>query len=89
MDGVTKELRTEIRELREEVKEVKKELQTTTHERSLLDTNEVAEVLGISDRKVRSLISGGELPSLLIGRRRKVRREDVEEFIQKCSEESG
>jgi excisionase family DNA binding protein len=52
----------------------------------LLNTDEVAEILGIKPQTLSVWISTKRYPirSLKIGRLRKFRREDVEVFVKKC-----
>jgi excisionase family DNA binding protein len=45
---------------------------------------EVAEELNKSERSVWRLIEGGELPSYLFGDSRRVSREDLHEYINRC-----
>jgi excisionase family DNA binding protein len=47
----------------------------------LLTLNEVAEHLRLSRRTVESLVATGELPSILVRRRRRVPATEVDEFI--------
>jgi excisionase family DNA binding protein len=53
-----------------------------TVERLLLDTNDVAYALHIGLSSARGLMARGELPSLRVGDRRLVRREDLMKFIE-------
>ena len=48
----------------------------------LLSVNATAAVLAVSTRHVKRLIVSGELPSLKIGRRRLVRRQDIVAFVE-------
>jgi excisionase family DNA binding protein len=47
----------------------------------VFDTNEVADVLRVSQRSVERLLAAGDLPSVLIGRSRRVRAEDLREYV--------
>jgi excisionase family DNA binding protein len=49
--------------------------------RLLLSTAEVARCLGISERFAKNLIYSGSLPSLKVGRLRRVRRGDLDRWI--------
>lgn len=49
---------------------------------SLLDVGEAADRLGVSTSTVKRLVASGELPSLLIRRRRLFRSCDVERFTR-------
>lgn len=48
----------------------------------LLTLPEVGRVLSISRSKVYQLLNSNSLPSVYIGRSRRVRRSDVEEFVR-------
>lgn len=45
--------------------------------------SEIAELLNISVRKVRELITSGKLPAIKIGKVYRVRKDDLDEFIEK------
>jgi excisionase family DNA binding protein len=47
----------------------------------LLDYDEVGQLLGVSDRTVQRLVADGALPSVTIGRSRRVRPEDLREYV--------
>ena len=51
--------------------------------RLLLSTGEVAHALGVSERFVKSLIQAGDLPSLKVGRLRRVPLADLEDWIER------
>ena len=55
-------------------------------ERLLLRPEEVCRALGLGRTKVFELLARGEIESLLIGRRRLVPREAVEDFVQRQRE---
>ena len=55
----------------------------------LLDVFEVAQLLGLGRSHVYRYVMTGELRSLKLGRRRKVRVEWVREFIEKQAEETA
>lgn len=46
---------------------------------------EVAESLGISEREVHRRAVAGEIPSFKIGRRRLIRRADLETYLDKAA----
>jgi excisionase family DNA binding protein len=48
----------------------------------LLSANELARELGVGRTTAYSLLWSKTIPSMKVGRLRKVRREDVEQFIQ-------
>lgn len=48
----------------------------------LLKVEEVGTELGLGRSKVYELIAAGELPSVQIGRARRVRREDLETYVR-------
>ncbi len=52
-------------------------------EQLLLTRAQVAQALQLSTRSVDYLIQSGKLPSLKIGKARRVRREDVEKFARR------
>jgi excisionase family DNA binding protein len=57
-------------------------------DRAAYEVPEVAVLLGgVTTRYVWTLISTGELPSLKLGRRRMVAREDIDQFIRKLRED--
>jgi excisionase family DNA binding protein len=56
---------------------------TTDVPRLLLSTSEVARSLGVSPRFVKSLIQAGELPSLKVGRLRRVALPDLEAWVER------
>jgi excisionase family DNA binding protein len=51
--------------------------------RLLLSTSEVARSLGVSQRFVKQLIQGGDLPSLKVGRLRRVTLSDLDAWIDR------
>ena len=53
-----------------------------TEETRLLSADELAQELGVGRTTAYSLLWSGAIPSMKVGRLRKVRREDVEQFIQ-------
>lgn len=48
----------------------------------LLDVTEVAEYLGRSRSGVYNLLASGELPSVRVGKHRRVREDDLERYIE-------
>jgi excisionase family DNA binding protein len=56
---------------------------TTAVPRLLLSTSEVARSLGVSQRFVKSLIQAGDLPSLKVGRLRRVWIGDLEAWVER------
>ncbi|MFA6040736.1 MAG: helix-turn-helix domain-containing protein [Methylophilus sp.] len=59
-------------------------------EKMLLDAKEVAQMLGVSLRKLEYLISDGNAPAFKhIGRTRKWRINDIDEWIEKLYQESS
>ena len=50
------------------------------HERHLLTIPDVAALLSVSVGQVERLVATGQLPSVLIGRSRRVRNEDLRAF---------
>lgn len=55
---------------------------TTLAHRELLSPEEMAEMLGCGRTYAYQLLSRGEIPSFKLGKLRKVRRRDVERFIE-------
>jgi excisionase family DNA binding protein len=51
--------------------------------RPLLSKEDAADVLGLSPRTVDTLIHSGELPSLKVRRRRRIRPADLEAYIER------
>lgn len=45
------------------------------------NVSELAEALGVSRPFLYQYLNSGELPSVMLGRRRLIRREDVEAFL--------
>ena len=54
----------------------------TEESKRLLSADELAQELGVGRTTAYSLLWSGAIPSMKVGRLRKVRREDVERFIQ-------
>jgi excisionase family DNA binding protein len=54
----------------------------TEETKRLLSADELAQELGVGRTTAYSLLWSGAIPSMKVGRLRKVRREDVEQFIQ-------
>ena len=52
-------------------------------ETTLYKVDEVAELLRCSTATVRSLIKSGQLPHILVGKRQRVRGDDLMEFCEK------
>jgi putative molybdopterin biosynthesis protein len=51
----------------------------------LLTVTEIAQLLRVSDRVVRSLIKDGDLVAVKIGREYRVKRSDVDRYLTKQS----
>jgi excisionase family DNA binding protein len=81
------QLLNEIGHLRYKVEQLQDQLNGP--EPRLLDVDQVANRLNLSERSVRSLISDGTIPSTKIRRRRLVLREALERFIERQLEDSG
>ncbi len=60
----------------------------TEETKKLLSAEELAQELGVGRTTAYALLWSGQIPSMKIGRLRKVRREDVEAFIQVGMERS-
>jgi excisionase family DNA binding protein len=56
--------------------------------KKLLSAEELAQELGVGRTTAYALLWSGQIPSMKVGRLRKVRREDVEAFIQAGMERS-
>jgi len=54
--------------------------------KKLLSADELAQELGVGRTTAYTLLWSGQIPSMKIGRLRKVRREDVEAFIDDRTE---
>jgi excisionase family DNA binding protein len=50
---------------------------------------EAAQAIGVSESKVQQLLRDGELPSFLIGRRRRIHRDAVRDFLARYAEASA
>jgi excisionase family DNA binding protein len=55
----------------------------------LMSTEELAKVLGLGRTRTYELLSNGTIPCVRIGRLRKVRRTDVDKFIESHLEPVG
>ena len=55
----------------------------------LLTVNETIGVLRLGRTRVNEMLRSGELPSLKLGRRRLVRRMDLERFLEACEYRPG
>jgi excisionase family DNA binding protein len=53
----------------------------------LLTVKEASEILAISRSKLYDLLSSGDLPSIHIGRSRRIRRVDIDNFVNECGNE--
>jgi excisionase family DNA binding protein len=60
----------------------------TEETKKLLSAEELAQELGVGRTTAYALLWSGQIPSMKVGRLRKVRREDVEAFIQAGMERS-
>ena len=58
----------------------------TEETKRLLSADDLAQELGVGRTTAYSLLWSGAIPSMKVGRLRKVRREDVEQFIQTLME---
>ncbi len=56
--------------------------------KQLLTVNDVQQILSLGRTKVFSLISSGELGSVLIGSSRRIPAKSLDEFLEKISEQS-
>ena len=54
----------------------------TEETKKLLSAEELAQELGVSRTTAYALLWSGQIPSMKIGRLRKIRRKDVEAFIE-------
>jgi excisionase family DNA binding protein len=54
----------------------------TEETKKLLSADELARELGVGRTTAYALLWSGQIPSMKIGRLRKIRREDVEAFIE-------
>lgn len=57
--------------------------------RLLLDVREAADLLGIGRSHLYSYVLRGDLPSIKLGRRRKISLEAIHEFISRQEEEAS
>ena len=56
--------------------------QNPTEHEHLLSVEELARFLGVGRTSAYNLLSAGDIPSIRIGKLRKIRREDVERFLE-------
>ena len=61
----------------------------TEENKRLLSADELARELGVGRTTAYSLLWSGTIPSMKVGRLRKVRRGDVEAFIEERSQRNG
>jgi len=52
----------------------------------LMDYREVAAALSLSERKVRQLVTDGELFAVSVGSARRIRRSDLERYVEHLGE---
>jgi excisionase family DNA binding protein len=58
-------------------------------EQEWFSAEELRRWLGLGKTKVQELLQSGEIPSYRIGRLRRIRRADVERFLERNRTESG
>ena len=61
----------------------------TEETKKLLSAEELAQELGVGRTTAYALLWSGQIPSMKVGRLRKIRREDVEAFIESRMENGG
>lgn len=61
---------------------------TPTTPRLLLSTKEVADALGVSERHVKNLMYSGALPSITLGRLRRIYIGDLHAYIDERREDA-
>ena len=63
--------------------------ENTNSEREGLSVREAAEYAGVSMRTMQTLVAGGVVPSLLIGRRRIIRKTSLIHWMEKAERRAG
>lgn len=66
-----------------DIKEVQTDMETTVPAKLLLSTEEAAQRLGIGRTRMYELLRSGEVPSVKLGRSRRVRPEDLNEYVER------
>jgi excisionase family DNA binding protein len=56
----------------------------TALEKEFYNTKELAALLQVAEMTIYRLVKRGELPSYMIGSAMRFRRDDIEEYLQKC-----
>lgn len=69
--------------------EVRGYMETAVPTKLLISTEEAARTLGIGRTRMYELLRTGEVPSIKLGRSRRIRPEDLEEYVQHLTEDRG
>lgn len=59
----------------------------TTPTKLLLSTEEAAQLLGIGRTRMYEILRSGAVKSVVIGRSRRIRPEDLEEYVRRLTDE--
>lgn len=79
IEPLVSDLRQEVRELRQEIQQLRAE----DDPERLLDKSEAADLLGVSERTVDTLIHSGEIQSLKVRRARRIPYRALAAYIER------
>lgn len=68
-----------------DTEEVRDRMETTTPAKLLLSAEEAARALGIGRTRMYELLRAGNVPSVKLGRSRRIRPEDLDEFVERLA----
>ena len=69
-----------------DIKEIQ-DMETTAPTKLLMSAEEAARALGIGRTRMFELIRSGEVPSIKLGRSRRIRPEDLEQYVERLATE--
>jgi len=64
-------------------------METTIEQSELLTVDETIRLLRLGRTRVNEILRSGDLPSYKLGRRRLVRRRDIEDWLERHKDEPG
>jgi excisionase family DNA binding protein len=85
IEPMVSDLRKEVVRLRQEVRALRSE----EDPERLLTKEEAADLLGVSERTVDTLIHSGEIASLKVRRARRIPHRALRDYIRRCSRDGG